>query len=123
MTLEEAVRRIDQTAEEKLTELDLSGLGLEELPQQIGKCTQLEILVLGKWDEKKIKRVGNQLTKFPDDVLQLTNLKILNLSYNEITSIPESLGQMSNLTLLNFFGSKITSIPESFGQLSNLISR
>jgi hypothetical protein len=27
MTLEEAVRRIDQTVEEKLTELDLSGLG------------------------------------------------------------------------------------------------
>jgi len=48
MTREEAVRRIHRAAEEKLTKLDLSGLGLEELPPEIGKCTQLEKLVLGK---------------------------------------------------------------------------
>ncbi|MEG4631095.1 hypothetical protein QUB56_16055 [Microcoleus sp. AR_TQ3_B6] len=47
MTREEAVRRIDQAAEEKLTQLDLAGLGLEELPPQIGKYPQLERLVLG----------------------------------------------------------------------------
>jgi len=47
MTREEAVRRIDQAAEEKLTQLDLAGLGLEELPPQIGKFPPLERLVLG----------------------------------------------------------------------------
>ena len=46
MTREEAVRRIDQAAEEKLTQLDLAGLGLEELPPEIGKCARLERLVL-----------------------------------------------------------------------------
>ncbi|MEG4519321.1 MULTISPECIES: hypothetical protein [unclassified Microcoleus] len=50
MTREEAVGRIDQAAEEKLTELDLAGRGLEELPPEIGKCTQLETLVLGNFD-------------------------------------------------------------------------
>ncbi|MEG3987626.1 hypothetical protein QUA13_10810 [Microcoleus sp. S28C3] len=70
MTREEAVRRIDQAAEENLTELDLSGLGLEELPPEIGKCTQLETLLLGKWDEEKEERLGNKLTEFPDAVLQ-----------------------------------------------------
>ena len=48
MTREEAVRRIDQAAEEKLTQLDLAGLGLEELPPQIGKY-RLETLVLGNF--------------------------------------------------------------------------
>ena len=40
MTLEEAVRQIDQAAEEKLTKLDLSGLVLEVLPQQIGQLPE-----------------------------------------------------------------------------------
>ena len=120
MTREEAVRRIDRAAEEKVTELDLSGLDLEELPPEIGKCTQLETLVLGKWDEEKEGVLGNQLTKFPDAVLQLTKLKILNLSGNQISSIPEALGQLSNLTDLDLSDNEITSIPEALGQLSNL---
>jgi hypothetical protein len=41
LTLEEAVRRIDQAAKDKLTELDLSGIGLKELPSAIGKCMHL----------------------------------------------------------------------------------
>ncbi|MEG4419184.1 COR domain-containing protein [Microcoleus sp. LAD1_D5] len=120
MTREEAVRRIDQAAEEKLTELDLSGLDLEELPPEIGKCTQLETLVLGKRDEEKGEFLGNKLTEFPDVVLQLTNLKILDLSRNQITVIPEAIAQLSNLTQLDLRNNQITVIPEAITQLSNL---
>ncbi|MEG4006095.1 leucine-rich repeat domain-containing protein [Microcoleus sp. Pol11C1] len=120
MTREEAVRRIDRAAEEKLTQLNLSGLGLEELPPEIDKCTQLETLVLGKWDEEKEELLGNKLTEFPDAVLQLTNLKILNLSNNEITSIPDAIGKLSNLTQLDLSNNQITYIPEVIGKLSNL---
>jgi Leucine-rich repeat (LRR) protein len=120
MTREEAVRRIHRAAEEKLTKLDLSGLGLEELPPEIGKCTQLETLLLGEWDGEKREWVRNKLSEFPDAVLQLTNLKILNLSWNQITSIPEVIGQLSNLTQLDLHNNQITSIPEAIGQLSNL---
>jgi hypothetical protein len=49
MTREEAVRRINPAAEEKLTQLDLAGLGFEELPPQIGKYPPLETLVLGNF--------------------------------------------------------------------------
>ena len=71
MTREEAVRRIHQAAEEKLTKLDLSGLELEELPPEIGKCTQLETLLLGEnFYEEKRELVSNKLTEFPDAVLQ-----------------------------------------------------
>ncbi|MEG4083497.1 leucine-rich repeat domain-containing protein [Microcoleus sp. POL10_C6] len=120
MTREEAVRRIHRAAEEKLTELDLSGLDLEELPPEIGKCTQLEMLVLGKFDKEKRRWVGNKLTEFPDAVLQLTNLKTLSLVENQITSIPEAIGQLSNLRDLNLSINQITSIPEDLAQLSNL---
>ncbi|WP_293153618.1 COR domain-containing protein [Microcoleus sp. bin48.metabat.b7b8b9.023] len=120
MTREEAVRRIDIAAAEKLTQLDLAGLGLEELPPEIGKCTQLQRLILGKLDEEKGQFIGNKLTEFPDVVLQLTNLKILNLSKNQITVIPEDLAQLSNLRELNLSNNQITVIPEAIAQLSNL---
>ncbi len=120
MTREEAVRRIERTIEEKLIELDLSGLELEELPSEISKCTQLETLLVGKWDKEKAKGFGNKLTEFPNAVFQLTNLKILDLSENQITSIPKALGQMSNLRELDLRANQITCIPEALGQLSNL---
>jgi len=120
MTREELLQLIDKAADEGSTELDLAGLGLEELPPEIGKCTQLETLVLGKWDYEKRKWIGNKLTQFPDVVLQLTNLKILNLSNNQITLVPKAIGQLSNLTQLDLSHNQITSIPEVIGQLSNL---
>ena len=49
MTREEAVRQIDPAAEEKLTQLDLAGLGLDKLPPQIGKYPPLKRLVLGNF--------------------------------------------------------------------------
>ncbi|MEG3906564.1 COR domain-containing protein [Microcoleus sp. w2-18bC1] len=119
MTREELLQLIDKAADEGQTELDLAGLGLEELPPEIGKCTQLETLVLGKWEEGG-KRVGNKLTEFPDAVLQLTNLKILSIANNQITSIPDAIGQLSNLTELDLSHNQITSIPEAIVQLSNL---
>lgn len=104
MTRDEAMRRIDWAAQENRTKLNLSGLDLEEVPSEIGKCTQLETFVLMESQfmafHEKRKEMGKRLTKFPDAVLQLTNLKILNLYGNEITSIPETIRQLPNLTLL-----------------------
>ncbi|NJS09810.1 MAG: GTP-binding protein [Microcoleus sp. CSU_2_2] len=150
MTREEALRRIHRAAEEKLTELDLSGLELEELPPEIGKCTQLETLVLGKvekweWvDDKPIpKLITNQLRKLPEELRSLLNLRSIHLSGNPfgkmpelllkikqleslnlvsigLTEIPEVIGQLSNLTRLYLSNNQITSIPEVIGQLSNL---
>ena len=150
MTREEAVRRIDQAAEEKLTELDLSGLDLEELPPEIGKCTQLETLVLGKvedcgWVDGKLtpKLITNHLSALPEELRSLLNLRSIDLSGNPfgkmpelllemkqleslnltsigLTEIPDAIGQLSNLTELCFFNNQITSIPEAIGKLSNL---
>ncbi|MEG4011701.1 MULTISPECIES: COR domain-containing protein [unclassified Microcoleus] len=122
MTREELLQLIDKAADEDQTELDLAGLGLEELPPEIGKCTQLESLVLVKFDQEKRKWVGNKLTEFPDVVLQLTNLKILNLNNNQITSIPEAIARLSNLTWLSLDNNQITVIPEAIARLSNLTS-
>ncbi|MEP6489306.1 hypothetical protein NDI43_13205 [Microcoleus vaginatus GB2-A3] len=49
MTREELLQSIDKAADEGQTQLDLSGLDLEELPPEIGNCTHLETLRLGKF--------------------------------------------------------------------------
>jgi internalin A len=108
MTREEAVRRIDQAAEEKLTQLDLSGLDLEELPPEIGKCTQLETLVLGKvedwgWVDGKFspKLITNQLSALPEELRSLLNLRSIDLSGNPFGKMPELLLEMKQLESLN----------------------
>ena len=111
MSREEAVRRIDQAAEEKLTKLDLSELGLKELPLEIVKCTHLTHLNL----------YNNQITSIPEVLGQLSNLELLYIHWNHITYIPEALGQLSKLRYLNLVGNRIIYIPEALGQLSSLV--
>ena len=53
MSKDELLALIDQAAAEGWTELDLSGQGLSELPEEIGKLAQLETLILGKYDDEK----------------------------------------------------------------------
>ncbi|MEG3971581.1 leucine-rich repeat domain-containing protein [Microcoleus sp. T2B6] len=128
MTREEAVRRIDQAAEEKLTELDLSGLKLEELPPEIGKCTQLETLVLGKVESwmcsnsgtTTLKLIINQLRTLPEELRSLLNLRSIDLSGNRFGKMPELLLEMKQLESLNLVSIGLTEIPDAIGQLSNL---
>ena len=103
-----------------MMKLDLSGLELEEVPPEIAQCKQLETLLLGNCFDYYRREETNNLTKFPDAVLRLTNLKILNLNHNQITSIPEAIRQLSTLRELYLGSNQITSIPEALGRLSNL---
>jgi leucine-rich repeat protein SHOC2 len=56
--------RIRQAAETHATSLDLSGLGLREVPEPLGQLTALQWLDLS----------GNQLTALPASLGQLTAL-------------------------------------------------
>src|SRR6476469_7610249 len=134
MSREEAVRRIEQVADESLTELNLSGLQLEEAPPEIAQRMHLKCLYLGnnqitsipEWlgqlsNLEWLELSGNQITSIPEALSQLSNLKVLDLSNNQITSIPDWFREMSNLTWLGLSNNQITFIPEAVGQLSNLM--
>ncbi|MEG4631091.1 COR domain-containing protein [Microcoleus sp. AR_TQ3_B6] len=133
MTREQAVRRIHRAAEEKLTQLDLSGLGLEELPPEIRSLLNLRsidlsgnpfgtmpelLLEMKQLESLNLTSIG--LTEIPDALGQLSNLTGLYLWDNQIAAIPDALGQLSNLTELDLSNNQITSIPEAIGKLSNL---
>ncbi len=63
MTKDELLRLIDQAAADGRPTLDLAGMGIDELPPEIGKLTKLKTLVLGRWDKKR-RSVGNELDDF-----------------------------------------------------------
>jgi Leucine-rich repeat (LRR) protein len=62
-----------------LRALRLSGLGLFELPREIGTLTNLLELDVSI----------NKLSKLPDELIQLTDLIVLNVSLNRIKIIPD----------------------------------
>jgi nucleoside phosphorylase/GTPase SAR1 family protein len=106
----EAERRIEQARKEDLAELDLSKLGLTELPDSISRLSNLKTLSLH----------NNQLTELPDSIGDLSNLRSLHLSVNQLTKLPDSIGQLSNLRELYLVENQLTELPDSIGQLSNL---
>jgi internalin A len=120
MSYQAAVQKIEQAAAEQWEELDLSGMGLTEVPPEIGQLGQLKRLILGKWDREKRHLVGNRLTILPKELFQLQQLQGLSVAGNEFSSIPEEIIQFGNLQSLDFRGNQLICIPKSITQLVSL---
>jgi internalin A len=108
MSLAEA--RIRKARENLETSLDLSGLGLTELPESIAQLSQLQWLTL----------IGNQLTTLPESVAQLSKLQMLNLGVNKLTTLPEPITRLPELRTLFLTYNQLTTLPESITRLSKL---
>jgi len=112
-------RRIDDifnmSIDEKssITELDLSLMKLESLPNNIFD---------GFNNLRKLNLLSNNLTSLPKEIGYLTNLEVLNLENNNLTSLPKEIGYLKNLEVLNLDGNKLTALPKEIGDLSNLIN-
>lgn len=105
-----AQERIEAARKSKATELNLSGLGLTELPASIGQLTELHFL----------KANNNRLTKLSGNIGELAQLQHLNLGWNNIRALPEAIGQMAQLQRLYINRNHLTELPEIIGQLTEL---
>jgi internalin A len=105
-------RYIEQAIEQELTELDLNGNQLSELPPEIGQLTSLTGLYLR----------DNQLNELPPEIGQLTDLTILYLRGNQLSELPPEIGQLTNLAELNLRGNQLGQLPPEIVQLTNLTS-
>lgn len=96
-----ALDRIEVAKETPVVELDLSGLGLTELPPEIGNLTNLEKLWLDH----------NELTELPPEIGNLTNLQFLSLDQNALTELPHSFGQLQGLQGLSLESNQFSVVP------------
>jgi internalin A len=137
---QEALRRIKENYQTKNTRFNLNGLGLTELPPEIGKLKHLAKLYIGHGNERgggnylkslpkeitqlKNLRVlyldSNQLSELPKEIIQLKNLQSLHLSGNQLSGLPKEIAQLTNLRILNLYGNQLSEIPKEIAQLTKL---
>lgn len=128
-----ALQRIEEARVSEATELDLSYLGLTELPPELWELTNLQWLSLSHNHignlSPKIQQLSNlqmlllvdtQLESLPPEIGQLTNLKGLAISFNQLTNLPSEIGYLKNLCSLDISHNDIQQLPNTLGNLSQL---
>lgn len=108
----EVQKIIGKAKKEDSSYLDLSGLELKEIPEEVGSLINLSHLNLSV----------NHLFKVPKGLLsKLPNLISLSLTDNLFTHIPDSLGELVSLEMLFLSSNRIGNTPvSSISKLQNL---
>ncbi|XP_056270798.1 leucine-rich repeat-containing protein 40 isoform X3 [Pseudoliparis swirei] len=120
-------------AARKSGQLDLSGRGLREVPQDVYRLNidtpeeahhNLSFGASDRWWEQtdltKLLLSSNQLTQLSDDIRLLPLLTTLDLHDNQLSSLPSALGELQELQQLRLSHNQITSLPVEVCTLKNL---
>jgi Leucine-rich repeat (LRR) protein len=86
----------------------------------ISNSTVSDVNDISVKDTMELTLISKDLTAFPDAIVSMASLSILNLCKNQITEVPAEIGQVHTLTKLLLAGNQITELPEEIGQLSRL---
>lgn len=90
--------------------LDLSRQKRKEMPEEIRKFRNLQVLKFSR----------NNLKEVPDWIGEFRNLQVLDLGYNKIKVIPPSIGNCKQLIFLGLNRNIIETLPKEIGQLDAL---
>ena len=103
--LKTAYERIAQEAQVKTGTLDLSGLGLEEIPAELFELTHLTVLNLGyRWQGQR-----NEILEIPSKISKLKYLIDLDLSHNRIETL-DALKGLTALQTLNCYDTQVSDL-------------
>lgn len=106
----EVHREIQKVKNGRSTELVLSGLGLNSIPEEVFSLKQLTVLDV----------YDNEITAIPALISSLENLEKLLISKNQISDFTASLGQLQKLKVLKADDNQLEEIPEVIYQLKAL---
>ena len=99
----EAAGIIATCAKTLALKLDLSQLGLTELPPDIGLyCPQIKELLLA----------GNRLDRLPESMRHCRLLTHVDISMNRLYLVPDAISTWPNLTFLNLEGNRLVTLPD-----------
>lgn len=93
---------------------------LEELNLNSNNLTKLPESIVNLKNLKCLSLNSNQLTSLVDSLEKIEKLEILNLRFNQLTNLPESISNLTRLNSLSLSNNLLTSLPNSIGNLSNL---
>jgi|GEM_PF-3697820 len=111
--INEARRRIEEVKQQGGSTLDLSHIGLQELPEEIGSLTELTVLVLD----------GNAFVKVPEIVFSLTSLQRLSIDGCGLRTILRSRWrEMVNLRQLSLASNQLRWLSWNLLELAGLES-
>lgn len=111
-------------------DLDLGYLDLKSVPGQVKALVNLKNLNLDGNQLKTLDKTGienltvletlglagNQLTLFPQQMIWLTQLTQLNISFNKISELPDGLfAALPKLKSFDCRGNKLTKLPDNVG--------
>lgn len=99
-----------------LQQLYISETGIKELPKEIGKLSSLEIFDISGNSEYG----GVSITRLPNEIGQLKNLRELKASNGALTFIPSSIAECESLQILDLDDNPFISIPFAIFQLKYL---
>jgi Leucine-rich repeat (LRR) protein len=133
--ISEALRRVEVARKAGAEELDLGGLGLaeitEDLVAKIASLDQIKVLYLGlskkaankphynRTDEDK--KLCNVVRALPIILFNsLPYIEKLYLEHNQLTALPGEIGSLPNLQELYLDNNQLASLPGEIGQLRRL---
>uniref|UniRef100_A0A669D685 Leucine rich repeat containing 40 n=1 Tax=Oreochromis niloticus TaxID=8128 RepID=A0A669D685_ORENI len=122
-------------AARKSGQLNLSGRGLKEVPQNVFRLNidtpeeaqqNVSFGAADRWWEQtdltKLLLSSNQITLLSDDIRLLPGLTTLDLHDNQLSSLPSALGELQNLQQLRLSHNQLHSLPVEMCTLENLRS-
>ena len=105
-----AEEKIEQARRSGAKQLDLSGMGLTEVPEVLGKLTALRVLDLSR----------NHLTTLSEALGKLTALRELDLSRNQLTTLPAQIGNLLSLVKLDVQTNRLIALPRDIENLKGM---
>ncbi|XP_038572825.1 leucine-rich repeat-containing protein 40-like isoform X3 [Micropterus salmoides] len=122
-------------AARKSGQLNLSGRGLTEVPQNVYRLNidtpeeAQQNVSFGEsdrwWEQTDLTKLllsSNQLTKLSDDIRLLPGLTVLDLHDNQLNSLPCALGELQELQQLRLSHNQLRALPVEVCTLKNLHS-
>lgn len=98
------------------TTIDLQGMGLAEIPDEIKDMNNL--VVIGGLPVYQLYASNNQLRLLAPLLFEFTKLNVLTLRHNKLTEIPPGIGNLVGLRDLNIGSNQIMWLPWQFLRLA-----
>ena len=114
---------VQESLEECREDIDLSSMGLDELPPDIESLKSLtKVATVPDFKpseqayhpieaELRLFLANNKFTKIPNHVFRLKNLRLLSLRQNNLVCIPHAIGTLEQLQSLNISSNRLAFIP------------